>query len=63
MAQGDTPVPGPSRSESCIAQPGHLTRYLYLKGETAKTGITLDDEEKNETKPISHNLFTINSLR
>ena len=64
MAQGDTPVPGPSRSESFIAQQRHLDTPAILRGETAETGVTLDEREKNdETNQMSHNPQGINGLR
>ena len=34
-----------------------------LKGETAETGITLDERQNGETNPISHNQLAINGLR
>ena len=40
-----------------------LDTLAILKGETAETGVTLDEREKDdETNPISHNPLGINAL-
>ena len=63
MAQGDHSGSRPESKRIVHRPTGTLDTLAILKGGTAKTGITLDHKEKNETKLISHNLFTINPLR